>query len=107
VNTMQTDKQKKVKIYLKDLQSQMTELYEEMIVKNASRWNNSNLVDKFEELAEEFHKNDFDMRQLGLRGCIHNDVCPEYVVCCCNWCSGLGVWNPELRKEYERSKNES
>ena len=104
MTTMRIKEQEKVKIHLKKLQKKMTELYEEIIVKNASRWNNSNLVDKFEKLAEEFHKDDFDMRQIGLRGCIHNDVCPQYVVCCCNWCSTLGLWNEELRKI--RRKNE-
>ena len=106
---MDNKKQIKVKIHLKKLQNQMTETYEEMIVKGFK--NDEELVDKFQELVEEFEKDDFDMRQIGLMGCIWDKshsykdaVCPDYVVACCNWCSGLGIWNPELRKEYERSK---
>tara|TARA_R110001583_G_scaffold72248_2_gene202501 strand:- start:15 stop:317 length:303 start_codon:yes stop_codon:yes gene_type:complete len=95
--------QEKVKLHLKSLQLKMTETYEKIIVANFS---DEKLTEKFEELAEEFHKDDFDMRQIGLRGCVHNSICPEYIVACCNWCSGMGVWNPELRKEYERSKND-
>jgi len=105
---MDNKKQIKVKIHLKKLQNQMTETYEEMIV---DKFRSDKLADKFQELAEEFEKDDFDMRQMGLMGCIWDKsysykdaVCPEYVVACCNWCSGLGIWNPELRKEYERSK---
>ena len=95
-------KQEKVKKHLRYLQNQMTETYEKIIVANFS---DDELQTEFERLAEEFHKDDFDMRQIGLRGCVHNTVCPDYMVCCCNWCSGMGVWNTELRKEYERSKN--
>ena len=103
---MDTDKQEKVKVHLKDLQSRMTEQYEKIIVENASHFENPELIDEYEGLAEQFHKDDFDLRQIGLTGCIHDDVCPEYVVCCCNWCSALGLWNEELRKA-ERKYNES
>lgn len=103
---MDTDKQEIVKIHLRNLQSQMTEQYEKIIVENATHFENPELIDEFEGLAEQFHKDDFDLRQIGLTGCIHDDVCPEYVVCCCNWCSALGLWNEELRKA-ERKYNES
>ena len=101
---MDKDKQEKVKIHLKDLQSQMTELYEKIIVIGNEGGNAEEVVNEFETLAEQFHKDDFDMRQLGMTGCIYDDVCPEYVVCCCNWCSALGLWNEELRKA-ERKYN--
>lgn len=101
---MDTDKQEIVKIHLRNLQSQMTELYEKIIVENVTHFENPELIDEFEGLAEQFHKDDFDLRQIGLTGCIYDDVCPEYVVCCCNWCSALGLWNEELRKA-ERKYN--
>ena len=101
---MDTDKQEIVKIHLRNLQSQMTELYEKIIVENVTHFEIPELIDEFEGLAEQFHKDDFDLRQIGLTGCIYDDVCPEYVVCCCNWCSALGLWNEELRKA-ERKYN--
>ena len=107
---MDTDKQEIVKIHLRNLQSQMTEVYEKIIVIDnhppymVGSGNEQEVVDEFETLAEQFHKDDFDMRQLGMTGCIYDDVCPEYVVCCCNWCSALGLWNQELRKA-ERKYN--
>ena len=101
---MDTDKQEIVKVHLRNLQSRMTELYEKIIVENATHFENPKLIDEYEGLAEQFHKDDFDLRQIGLTGCIHDDVCPEYVVCCCNWCSALGLWNEELKKA-ERKYN--
>ena len=103
---MDTDKQEIVKVHLRNLQSRMTELYEKIIVENVTHFENPERIDEFEGLAEQFHKDDFDLRQIGLTGCIYDDVCPEYVVCCCNWCSALGLWNEELKKA-ERKYNES
>ena len=45
--------QEKVKLHLKSLQLKMTETYEKIIVANFS---DEKLTEKFEELAEEFHK---------------------------------------------------
>ncbi len=71
---MDKDKQEKVKIPLTDLQSRMPELYEKIIVIGNEGGNAEEVVDEFETLAEQFHKDDFDMRQLGMTGCIYDDV---------------------------------
>ena len=104
--------QKKVKKYLLSVQDELTEIYEKIM---ATHFGDEKLARKFEKLLIKMNKDEFDMRQLGLRGCIWDDnknefkdrkKCPDFVFRCCNWCSGIGDWNPELRKEYERRKNE-
>ena len=46
---MDTDKQEKVKLHLRNLQSQMTELYEKIIVENATHFENPELIDEYED----------------------------------------------------------
>ena len=107
---MTEKEQIKVKKYLLKIQDELTGIYENIM---ATNFGDEKLARKFEGLLIKNARDEFDMRQLGLRGCIWNDnknefkdrkICPDFVFGCCNWCSGLGDWNPELRKEYERSK---